>query len=119
MTETITLPIKTENPLNGSHGRWFGPAKKRREQRGVVMLALRRFRDRGRPTRVTFVRLSAGEMDGDGLQASCKALRDGVADAFGCDDSKKSGIVWEYAQERCKRGQYWVRIELEWEAANG
>ncbi len=110
----VELPLHCPNPLNGSHGHWAKTAKLRREQRAVVLMALRAKLGKPsvRPSRVRLVRLSAGELDDDGLAASLKAPRDSVAEFYGCDDSRKSGIKWEYAQERCKRGTFGVRVEI-------
>jgi hypothetical protein len=44
-----------------------------------------------------------------------KGIRDGVADAYGIPDNDPR-IRWEYAQEKCKRGTYGIRIEVEVDA---
>ena len=65
------------------------------------------------PIQVRITRLSAGELDDDNLRAALKSIRDGVADAFGTDDARSSRLKFEYAQEKCKRGAYVVRIQIE------
>lgn len=55
------------------------------------------------PAVVTFTRLYEGRqrrMDHDGFIASCKHLRDGVADAYGVDDRDATGLKWAYVQEK-------------------
>lgn len=61
------------------------------------------------PVTVTFVRHSPGTMDGDGLQAAFKNLRDGVADKLGVNDNDDR-VTWAYAQRRAKRGTHMVTI---------
>lgn len=61
---------------------------------------------------VTMTRKSFGTLDSDNLQGSLKATRDGIADFFKLDDNHPS-ITWRYAQEKCKRGQFGVRIQIE------
>lgn len=39
-----------------------------------------------------------GVMDDDGLRATFKHVRDGIADFLGVDDSPRSGIQWRYSQ---------------------
>jgi hypothetical protein len=48
-------------------------------------------------------------MDDDGAQASCKAIRDGIADKLGVNDGSDL-VTWRYAQEK---GPYSVRVEIE------
>jgi hypothetical protein len=61
---------------------------------------------------VTITRLSSGVLDDDNLQGAAKAIRDGIADKLGINDNDKR-VQWRYAQEKCKRGQFGIRIELE------
>jgi hypothetical protein len=58
---------------------------------------------------VTITRVSPRALDGDNLQRACKAVRDGVADALGCDDRDKC-IEWRYAQ---LKGPYAVLIAVD------
>jgi hypothetical protein len=50
--------------------------------------------------------------DDDNLQGACKAIRDEIARLFGVDDGPRGPITWAYAQEKCKRGTYGVRVEI-------
>jgi hypothetical protein len=117
----VDLPIKTGRGLNDSV-HWAVRAKATKKVRGDVRLALLLKLstekwlwpiDRTLRVRVKLTRISAGEMDDDGLTGALKAVRDGVADAFGTDDSSRSSLRFEYAQEKCKRGYFGVRIQID------
>lgn len=64
------------------------------------------------PVSVRLVRVSPRKFDGDNLQGAFKAIRDGVADAYGIADNDPSLIRFEYDQERGGPEQYTVRIEV-------
>ncbi len=53
---------------------------------------------------VAFTRLSTATCDDDNLPSAFKAVRDGIAEAFGIDDGSDR-YVWSYAQRRIKRGE--------------
>ena len=59
---------------------------------------------------IRFVRVAPRPLDDDNCAFAFKAVRDGVADAFGVSDNHPR-IHWEYAQERGKPSQ--IRIECE------
>lgn len=63
--------------------------------------------------RVTIIRISAGELDTDGLHGALKAVRDEIAAWLGIDDSARSPGSWRVGQQRCPRGVHAVRIEIE------
>lgn len=64
------------------------------------------------PLTITIVRLGVRDMDSDGLAISGKGLRDGIADAIGCDDNDPR-LTWEYRQERAPKGmRFGVRVEI-------
>jgi hypothetical protein len=124
------IPLQTKNPLNGPQGRtraaMFGKAARRKKERNTAKLctlsAIRSqleywplndliMRVRGKPYTCTISRLSAGELDGDGLQASLKSIRDGIADACGVNDNDPR-VVWAYSQRKVKRGTYGVEVEI-------
>jgi len=52
------------------------------------------------PIRVTITRLSPRKLDSDGLVASAKHFRDGVADYLDLDDGKDSLVSWAYEWEK-------------------
>lgn len=104
----IYLPLRTVNGLN-SREHWAVRARRAKKERGEVGLFVRRW-NLAPPCTVTLTRLSTAQMDGDGLQAALKHVRDGVADAIGVDDADPR-ITWQYRQEKAKRGHHGVRIE--------
>lgn len=111
----FTIPVKTVNEANGSHGHWRVKATRRKSQRRSAY-ARCMCADGFRPIKplqcvVTMSRQSAGILDDDNLRVSLKAIRDGIADAFGIADND-TRIEWRYAQEKCKRGTYGVRITI-------
>lgn len=109
---SIELPIKTVGGLNARE-HWRKRAVRVRGERAAGHMSVKH--SRGKPTlpvTVTLVRLSAGKLDDDNLQGAFKAIRDGVADAYGVPDNDQR-ITWRYDQERCPRGKFGVRIQLE------
>jgi hypothetical protein len=109
---TLTIPLKTSNPLNGSHGHWAARARTRATQRQIAGLAFRSAMGRRAllPCVVTLTRLAPSSgLDDDNLRASFKSVRDGIADALGIDD-RNPLVTWAYGQERAK--SYGVRIEM-------
>lgn len=52
------------------------------------------------------------QVDDDNGAASCKAIRDGIADALGIND--KHLITGTFAQERDPAKVGYVRVDLEW-----
>lgn len=104
----VVIPVRTENPLNGSHRHWRVRSAARKRQRHAAYALCPQA---ALPCTVRLVRLSAGTLDDDNLRAALKAVRDGVADRLGVADNDPR-VRWEYGQERCKRGTYGVRLEL-------
>lgn len=112
---TVVLPLHTINQMNGTHHHWRTVSSRRKRERGTAAMLVRNQLVRNGvklPAVATITRLSAGELDDDGLRSALKSVRDGIADAFGVDDSAKSPLRFEYKQERCKRGAYAVRVEI-------
>lgn len=103
----VTLPLRTISELNGSHGHWSTSVKRRRRQRQTAKLLCPAW---GLPGVITLTRLSAGTLDDDNLRAALKSVRDGIADKLGIKDNDPR-VTWEYAQEKCPRKTYGVRIE--------
>ena len=113
---SLTLPLHIVSESN-SREHWRAKRKARGHFRGAVELALiAHCRSLGLsfrpPCTVTLTRIAPRELDDDNIRGGCKAIRDGVADWLGCDDSKRSGVTWEYAQARGEPKQYAVRIEV-------
>jgi hypothetical protein len=129
---SIRLPLYTVSEKNhGSDRGRFAQARRVRQQRGIVCMALtpRLLSDapygwHGKTgtarLRVTLTRYSPGVLDDDNLQRALSAVRDGVADALGVKDNDKR-LSFRYAQEKVKRftagrvpaSKYAVRIEIE------
>lgn len=128
-TITFVVPICTSNPLNGSHQHWSVKSRKRKAERAAVARAVavgrvplrvgvtgpldQALADLAAPGLVS-VRLirtkpRGGPMDGDGLAASLKSVRDGVALALGIDDGDTARVRFDYAEER---GEWGVRVEV-------
>ena len=106
----FVLPIKTENPTNGSHGHPMADYRRRKRQKEAAMLLCPRFQ---LPAVVTLVRCSAGTLDAhDNLRSSLKSVVDGIAAKAGVPDND-ARIEWRYAQEKCKRGTWAVKVRVE------
>lgn len=109
---TIEVPIRTSNPLNGQWGGWQVQAAKRKTERariGKHLLGLQL----PKLLRVTLTRVSPSEMDHAGLLAALKTTQDAVAHRLGLDDRPSGCVEWAFLQERGKRGEPVVRIEIE------
>ena len=63
------------------------------------------------PCVVTLTRVAPRTLDGDNLQAGCKAARDGVALWLATDDADPR-IRWEYAQAKGGPKEYGLRVEI-------
>ena len=113
MTPPLLLPIRTKNPLNGQQGVWQAKARKRKQERETTyLLCGSHWTVWGwpkLPVTVLLTRIAPRAMDTDGLAASFKSIRDGIADRLGIDDGGKQ-VAWEYAQRRGKPKEYAVEI---------
>ena len=107
MTIKLSLPIRTVNSLN-SREHWSKRARRAKRERHASYI----FTPKGikTPVTVTLVRLAPKVMDDDGLSASFKNLRDGIADKLGVDDGSPL-IKWVYVQRVSK--EYGIQIEFE------
>ena len=109
------IPLKTRNPLNGAQGRsrgaMFAKAARRKKERSTSRLCAIGSGGGSWVRVVSMTRLSAGRLDGDGLQAALKSVRDGIADALGVNDGSVA-VWWVYAQRRCKKGEFGVEVEI-------
>ena len=114
---TAIVHVKTHNPLNGRRS-WQAEHSASKKQINAVWASLVEYSRYAtffaQGCMVVLTRCSAGQLDGDNLQAALKHIRDGVAQwLFGGevgrhDDNPK--VVWKYEQEKAKRGQHFVRI---------
>lgn len=90
---------------------WVKKAKRAKAQRSAtkLLVATERFKQKLKTLgKATLVRHGPRFLDDDNLHGAFKAVRDGIADAFGVDDGPKGGVTWEYAQVKSK--EYWVEI---------
>lgn len=103
----ICLPLKLPSVAN-LREHWTAKARRTKTQRhitGIRTLSALRLAgvqrgDMVSRAWVTMTRVSPRPIrDGDNLQASCKAVRDGIADALGVDDADPR-IDWGYAQRK-------------------
>jgi len=120
----LMLPIRTRNPLNASRignsrlAAIISTQERAKQRRTTYVLTLAAIHSAGFtraglvPAVVHLTRIGAGTLDGDGLQASFKAVRDGVSDALGVDDGGP-WVMWRYEQEKGPRGTYAVRVRIE------
>lgn len=120
---TFVVGVKTTNPLNGGIGatkqilaiRSRTRATQRKSAKDCTTGALHANRVHPAdllPCVVTLTRMSAGTMDTDGLAASQKGVRDGIADALGVNDGGRF-IEWVYRQARAPRKTFGVEVRLE------
>lgn len=107
----IVLPVRTVSTLN-MREHWAVRARRARQHRAATLVVPRM----PVPCTVTLTRLAKRTMDGDNLQGSLKAIRDGIAVRLGVDDADPR-VTWEYGQEKA-RG-YGVRVEIVPSAMDG
>lgn len=105
----ILIPLRTcsENNMREHH---MTRARRRKQQRMASALMTRVTANQiGLPCAVKLVRIAPSNgLDGDNLQGALKAVRDGIADAFGVDD-RDPRLTWVYEQ---RRGPYGVEVTL-------
>ncbi len=122
----VTIPLRLVSEAN-ARDHWAKKAKRVKQQRGAVGLVVvgLLWRELGFPDGawgavcdqgrldVHLTRLApSGGLDGDNLVSSCKAVRDGVADALGVKDDD-SRVTWHYDQRPSgKRGLWGVEIRI-------
>lgn len=118
----VTLPLRTTNPLNGgmafSKVAVIARSRDRAAHRGCArVLVLAKMRELRLsplelvPCVVKLTRVSAGKMDDDGLAASCKGIRDGIADALQVDDGGPF-VRFVYEQRKGPKKRYAVEVQI-------
>ncbi len=70
------------------------------------------------PITITITRAGGNKMDSDNLAASCKWIRDGIADALapGMLPGRADGLdrfTWKYSQRKGKRSEPKIEVTLE------
>lgn len=112
LADRVTLELPLHLPsLSNQRLHWAQRARQIREHRDLacaVMAPVARLW--GFPRQLT-IRLTryGRRLDGDNLQAAFKGVRDGIADAWGCDDDD-SRLDWHYDQQK---GLNKITINLE------
>ena len=91
---------------------WSVKARRAKCHRGATYLQLRaRALEHAVPCTVTLTRIAPRPLDGDNLQSSLKACRDGIADFLKVDD-RDPRVTWVYAQEKGQPKQQALRVEI-------
>jgi hypothetical protein len=120
---STTIPIRTVNEANGSHGsRWEKSGRRKKQRQGTVAalnqrtvsdhaLACRAALVFGNGLTIALTRIapSAG-LDDDAIAGSMKSVRDGVTDWLGLTNDRDPRLAWRYAQIR---GEWGVRIQID------
>jgi hypothetical protein len=107
----VLLPIKVVSVAN-LREHWSKRSARAKTHRSTARLMLTQWGLHPElPVTVMFTRLGPKLLDGDNLQSSCKAARDGVADWLGLDDADPR-ITWKYGQQQGKAGVYGLIVEV-------
>jgi hypothetical protein len=114
---SFDMPGLKTRSLTNQHTHWRVKDDQARTQRNAVKFAwLAWCGDRrlqlGETAEVDMVRIAPGELDDDNLPAALKSVRDEIAKQLGVDDRDKR-VRWQCHQERGRRGEYSVRIRVE------
>ena len=121
MNITAKVPVRLVNALN-QREHWAVRSKRAKVQRSAAMSAMLMaipgwmldgdLAAAGNPPiTITITRRGGRRMDDDGLTASAKHVRDGVADWLGIDDGDQR-LTWIVKQDKAPRGQHWVDVEV-------
>lgn len=102
------FPLKTVGGLNARE-HWRARQRRVKAEREMTAWYVKPFPT---PCICRLIRLSPGTLDDDNLAGSLKAVRDEVAKLCGVDDKPGGPITWVYAQEKCARGTFGVRVEF-------
>lgn len=107
----VVLPIKVVSVAN-LREHWSARAKRANIHRSTAKMMLTQWGLHPElPVTVSLTRIGSKQLDGDNLQSACKAARDGIADWLGLDDADPR-IIWVYAQQRGKPGEYGLMVEV-------
>ena len=106
-TKTYHLPLRLISAAN-SREHWAARARRVKRERAAAIVV----RKHPLPCIVTIKRHGKRLMDGDNLQAACKALRDGIADRHvgsagrigGADPRAKGGRPQDHSSRPILRG---------------
>ena len=108
---SVEFPMELPSVAN-LREHWRPKAERAKRHRGETYLQLRtRALEHSVPCTVKLTRIAPRPLDGDNLQSSLKACRDGVADFLKVDD-RDARVQWLYAQEKGKPKQQALRVEI-------
>lgn len=122
---SFEIPLRTYNPLNGSHGHWSVVAKRRKVERFATRVAMCMATEAHRGEAfaamanakawiITLTRIAPSRgLDSDALPASMKAIRDQIATELGFLDDSDPRLTWRYEQLRRNPREYAVCVTLE------
>ena len=109
----IRVPVKAVSEAN-QREHWAPKAKRQKSHKSAAYLRVLARRPSIKPVlKITLTRVSPRALDGDNLQGSMKAVRDGVCKALRIDDASPL-VRFEYAQAKGEPGVI-VRVEP-WDA---
>jgi hypothetical protein len=109
MRLSFDVPMRTQQSAN-SRVHWRVRSNRRNAERTAVALLFPK-KDIRPLLVVTMTRVSPGEMDDDNLAGALKGIRDEIAKQLRIDDGSPL-VKWEPKQERGKRGEHYVRVEI-------
>ena len=113
-TVVISMPCRLRSEMNTREHHHVKARRTKAHRAQAHMLVSSRLHTDARglkpPVIARLTYLGPRRLDDDNLRSACKAVRDGIADAFGVGDEKGSGLTWEYEQELSPL--YALRIEL-------
>ena len=121
---SVTIPVRTPNPLNSGAGRsqhWRPLAKEAARQRDFTTIAFwgvsnSTWRALSAGCVVTMTRLSVGTLADDALPGALKHVRDVIAQhLFGGTPGERDDdprATWECQQLRCGRGEFGVIVSV-------
>lgn len=114
MVKPLIVEIEDMRLKGGQNARehWRARASRTRREREAAHWTLLDTKRPKLPVVVRLIRIAPRALDDDNLSGVFKAIRDGVADAYGIADNDKTKIRFEYEQERGAPHQYGVRIEV-------
>jgi len=108
---SVLLPIKTVSELN-TRDHYMKVHKRRSQQRRDAHWLMKGNDKPSLPVSIKLTRISPRRLDhGDNLNASMKAIRDGIADWLGVDDGNER-IFWDYFQTRPSKGETGVLVRV-------
>lgn len=107
----IDIPVKTVSTLNRREHFRVAQARKALQRRQVAF-AMAGIPRPQFPVIVRLTRHSSGLLDShDNLPSAFKHVVDELAVWLEVDDADPE-VKWIYAQEKCKRGQTWITVEV-------